>query len=486
MDDGRTKAFPRRTNSDEPHPPPDEPSSWEKLARTRPRRLDLDSASPPVTTCTTAGHDLHHRRTPPAPPPNTTCTAPRPQHDAARDGTTQHVTARPQHVSSHDAQLPTPACTHPADQCTRAVAPMMESIRPVLANVRLSAPRRPSRPFYHCLHTSTPRSATPLPHPSVPGPPPETPTPAASDPLDRVARKRRQAEMLQQAKHVRTNASKPTSPLKKRFWTDVSVIDGGGGLQIFLDNRPVRNPNKDILTIPASKPQLATAVALEWDLLVSAQQAMKHHYIPMTSLAARAIDLDTADAKGDDRIRDSIVQLCMRYLSTDTLLCWAPEYVLNDVKQNGKTLRQLQQEVATRIIAHLTTHVWPGVQIKPILEPDSIMPVDQPDLTKDVIRAWVSALPAYELAGLERAVLASKSVLIGTRLVHEWAEAFSDSRKPGTKKTFGIEEAAEAASLEVRWQTKAWGEVEDTHDVEKEDMKRQLGSVILLVGGDSP
>jgi ATP synthase F1 complex assembly factor 2 len=50
---------------------------------------------------------------------------------------------------------------------------------------------------------------------------------------------------------------------------------------------------------------------------------------------------------------------------------------------------------------------------------------------------------------------------------------------------FGIEEAAEASSLEVRWQTGQWGEVEDTHDVEKEDLRRQLGSAILLVSGDS-
>lgn len=291
--------------------------------------------------------------------------------------------------------------------------------------------------------------------------------------------------MLQQAKEVRTSSSKPTSVLKKRFWTDVNVKPGNGGLQIFLDNRPVRNPNKDILTVPASKHQLATAIALEWDLLVSAQQALKHHYIPLTSLAARAIDIEAADTKGDERIRNSIVQLCMRYLNTDTLLCWAPEHVLNDVKQNGKTLRELQEEVATGIIAYLTNNVWPGVQIKPILEPDSILPVDQPEMTKEVIRGWISGLPAYELAGLERAVLASKSVLIATRLVHEWAEGLSKSRQPGAKKSFGIEEAAEAASLEVRWQTRAWGEVEDTHDVEKEDMKRQLGSVILLVGGDS-
>jgi ATP synthase F1 complex assembly factor 2 len=41
--------------------------------------------------------------------------------------------------------------------------------------------------------------------------------------------------------------------------------------------------------------------------------------------------------------------------------------------------------------------------------------------------------------------------------------------------------AAQAASLEVLHQTEQWGEVEDTHDVEKEDLRRQLGSVILLV-----
>ena len=92
----------------------------------------------------------------------------------------------------------------------------------------------------------------------------------------------------------------------------------------------------------------------------------------MTSLAARANDIVVADAKGDERVRGSILELCMRYLETDTLLCWAPEHVMNDVKQDGKTLRELQEEVATGIIAYLTNHVWPGVQIKPILDADSI------------------------------------------------------------------------------------------------------------------
>jgi ATP synthase F1 complex assembly factor 2 len=101
-----------------------------------------------------------------------------------------------------------------------------------------------------------------------------------------------------------------------------------------------------------------------------------------------------------------------------------------------------------------------------------------------VIRGWLANLPAFELAGLERATLGSKSLLIGARLVHEWGEAFAESRPAAEGARFGVEEAAEASSVEVTWQTQQWGEVEDTHDVEKEDLRRQLGSVILLVGGD--
>jgi chaperone required for assembly of F1-ATPase len=257
------------------------------------------------------------------------------------------------------------------------------------------------------------------------------------------------------------------------------------GLQVYLDSRPVRTANKSILTVPASKHQLATAIALEWDLLLSAQQALKTHYIPMTSLAARALDIEAADAEGKAHVRNDVLSLLMSYLHTDTLLCWAPAKVMNETKQNGKTLRELQMETATPIISYLTTHLWPGVEIKPILEADSIMPVEQPAMTQQVIRAWLTALPAFELAGLERAVLASKSLLVGTRLIHEWAEAFASSRTSADAGRFGIEEATEASSLEVRWQTGQWGEVEDTHDVEKEDMRRQLGSAILLVAGDA-
>lgn len=105
----------------------------------------------------------------------------------------------------------------------------------------------------------------------------------------------------------------------------------------------------------------------------------------------------------------------------------------------------------------------------------------------------MAGLNAWELVGLERAVLAGKSLCVGARLVVEWGESFADLRaaldasqeapERAGKRRFGIEEAAEACSVEVRWQTGQWGEVEDTHDVEREDLRRQFGSMVLLVSG---
>lgn len=283
--------------------------------------------------------------------------------------------------------------------------------------------------------------------------------------------------------------------MKKRFWKHVHVQTASGGHHtIHLDDRPIRAPQtKAVLPIPLSKPHLASAMALEWDLLVSAQQALKQHLIPLTSMASRAHDISLQDqGLAPGNARAEIVKMLMRYLNTDTLLCWAPTKSVHDAPgleksqhRERESLRDIQIRFAKPIISYLTTHVWPGVEIKPVLDDGSILPASQPQQTKDVIRGWIHGLEAWELVGLERAVLAGKSFCVGARLVVEWSEKFRDVREGlGIEgRRFGIEEAAEASSLEVRWQTGMWGEVEDTHDVDKEDLKRQLGTVILVVGG---
>ena len=345
--------------------------------------------------------------------------------------------------------------------------------------------RRVRPPTYTCLrylHKTPRQDATPLPHPTVPGPPPSAPHASVTFVQDRVARRKQQAELLKEGQQAKINPAKPTTALQKRFWRNVSIQDTPDGLQVMLDTRPVRTASRQILQLPKGKRALAASIAMEWDQLVSAQQALKQHYIPLTSLTSRAVDMENADKNGDASIRQAVVKMLMRYLATDTLLCWAPERnnPYDPESENGK-LRQRQKEAAEPIIAFLKTHVFGGVDIFPVLGEDSIIPSKQPEMTREVIKGWIADLPAFELAALERGVLATKSLLIAARLLVSWSQQFKHLEGvPGNDK-FEIDEAAEASSLELLHQLQQWGEVEDTHDVNREDLRRQLGSVVLLV-----
>ncbi|KAG7108579.1 Protein atp12 like protein [Verticillium longisporum] len=360
------------------------------------------------------------------------------------------------------------------------------------------------------------------------GPPPEAPRSAAEfsaesklsqEAAAKLARRKRQAEMLEMAQEIRNAASMKgvKGGLKRRFWKEVRVEEVDGALQVMLDNRPLRHPGTtNIIRLPTSKPHLASAVAIEWDLLTSAYQATKQHLIPLTSLICRAIDIEANDngeevpsasaaadgeaapaapapfsstANPDDvTIRAQIATTLMRYLDTDAMLCWAPPPGPMDMRnEDGDGLRDVQEKTAVDVLAYLRAHVWPGVAIAPVLDGNAIVPRPQADGVRDTVKAWVSGLSAWELAGLERAVLAGKSVVAASRLVVEWSEdepagGLRPAREAAEDR-FGVEQAAVATSLEVTWQTGHWGEVEDTHDVEKEDLRRQFGSVVLLVSG---
>ncbi|KFA76635.1 hypothetical protein S40288_05979 [Stachybotrys chartarum IBT 40288] len=338
------------------------------------------------------------------------------------------------------------------------------------------------------IHASAARTANVAPVVGT-GPPPEPPVPAAGTLHERVARRRKQAEMLKSAKDIRAaRDGKDGGGFKRRFWKDVSVAVVDGALQVFLDARPLRHPTtKGIVRIPLSKQNLATALAIEWDVLSSAQQATRQHLIPLTSLVCRALDIAADDASPTPeatKIRTTIATTLLRYLDTDSLLCWAPPAGPHDNRnQAGESLRDVQKRTAEEIVSFMTTHVWPGIKIEPVLDGESIVPRKQSEGVREVIQGWIAGLDAWEIAGLERAVLAGKSFVTAARFITEWSEGPVGIIRSDAETTFGVEEAARATNLEVTWQTEQWGEVEDTHDVNKEDVRRQLGSVVLLVSG---
>lgn len=261
-----------------------------------------------------------------------------------------------------------------------------------------------------------------------------------------------------------------------------------GTVQVHLDKRPLRHPQtKEIICLPLSKPNLASALALEWDLLTSAQEATRQHLIPLTSLICRAIDIQADDANpvgGQPTVRENITTMLLRYLDTDSLLCWVPPAGPYDLTNDaGESLRDVQKRTAEDVCSFLTTNVWPGIKIEPVLDGYGISPRAQGEGVREVIQGWIAGLNAWDLAGLERGVLAGKSLISAARLVAEWSEGTVQAGGLSDK-TFGAQEAASVTSLEVDWQSGQWGEVEDTHDVNKEDVMRQLGSVILLVSGN--
>ncbi|GAP86587.1 putative ATP12 ATPase family protein [Rosellinia necatrix] len=383
--------------------------------------------------------------------------------------------------------------------------PTRVALRAITRRSGVSYGYRALPPAAHHIHSTPASPATVSPIHGT-GPPPQPPQPAADSTDGRLERRKKHAALLERAQEIgkrtrtpsRTTATadgsehKHPGPLpRRRFWKHVHVREVDGALEVHLDTRPLRRPvTKEVVRLPTSKPMLAAALALEWDLLASAQQATRQHLIPLTSLACRALDIADDDAatgaSSVESLRMSVTRMLMRYLDTDSLLCWAPppRHGHDAPDGEGKTLRELQRRAAEDVVAFLTTRVWPGAVIEPALDGEGIMPRPQRPETRQIIEGWVAALSSWELAGLERAVLAGKGLLGAVRLLVEWTEGPVGVGAAGeAQHRFGAEEAAQLASIEVNWQIGNWGEVEDTHDVEKEDLRRQLGSVVLLVSG---
>ncbi|TFK72183.1 ATP12-domain-containing protein [Pluteus cervinus] len=230
----------------------------------------------------------------------------------------------------------------------------------------------------------------------------------------------------------------------QRFWKDVGISPEDNAFCVTLDDRSLKTPSGNTLLIPKQKTLLATLIAAEWD---SQEKVLKPHALPMTSLAARAID-----ALADKPTREEVCDALVKYVDTDTISFY---------QDDPPPLVKLQAKHWDPLLAWLNeTH---GVELE---KAGSILFHVQSNATKDKLRAVIQGFDAWQLAAMERATYATKSFVIALALV---------------TKHITVEEAALAASVEVNSQIERWGEVEDTHDVDYQDVRRQLGSVACLL-----
>merc|ERR1712093_464227 len=104
------------------------------------------------------------------------------------------------------------------------------------------------------IHTTTPQPATVQPL-TASGPPPKVPIPSAEHVDSRVARRRKQAELLKRGLDLKAIAGGTGggSAKTKRFWREVHVKSVDEGLQIHLDTRP-RNSHSPRMGPPDLRP----------------------------------------------------------------------------------------------------------------------------------------------------------------------------------------------------------------------------------------
>ncbi|KAF9533443.1 hypothetical protein CPB83DRAFT_805394 [Crepidotus variabilis] len=238
-----------------------------------------------------------------------------------------------------------------------------------------------------------------------------------------------------------TNRAEAT---QRRFWKTVGIEPRDSSLTVTLDGRSLRTPSGQKLVLPKDKSLAATLIAAEWD---HQEILLKPHALPMTSIVSRALD-----AMQDPVTRTEVHEQLLKYLDTDTVCFFHDQ---------PEPLERLQSEYWTPLLDWARETFGVKINVS-----NSVLAVKQPVETRDKLRKVLESLDHWELAAVERATYASKSIIIALAVV---------------KKHLTVEQAALAASVEVNSQIERWGEVEDTHDVDYQDVRRQLGSAAVIL-----
>ncbi|KAI9218579.1 hypothetical protein BC828DRAFT_388234 [Blastocladiella britannica] len=234
------------------------------------------------------------------------------------------------------------------------------------------------------------------------------------------------------------------APELKKFWRAVTLAEEKDGWQVLLDGRKVRTPKGTPLVVARDQTMLAHLVSAEWE---AQEKLLRAYSLPLTSIIVRSLD-DLNDAE----VRRETIDKLMKFLQTDAT-CYLQEH--------PQVLVDLQETHWVPLVDWARKRF--GVELRTTT---SLLAPAQPAATTATLRAHVETYSPLQLSAFERAVLTSKSFVIGLALVEGAVSA---------------EEATAAASVEVQAQIDVYGEVEDAHDVDREDLQRTLASTALVV-----
>lgn len=308
---------------------------------------------------------------------------------------------------------------------------------------------------------------------------------------------------------VESNIPSETNRLAKtltKFWetVDTKYNEATNEYEVQLDGKTLKTPLGFHLKLPTTKKQLAYLIGHEWANIPDLK--IKTNTLPLTSIAARSIDLININRQGESHpdliakvgnLEDIKINL-LRYFDTDTCLIFT---ILEEF--NGK-LRSKQDELYLPLIKEFESFFTAYARTKPeqlLPSPDHEVKINYLDCetdglrgnkqsitTQNIVLDWLNNLPIYDLVALEKVVLSSKSFLCGASILRSYSanpeliKSLYQVNKSNPEEHYykSIEEIIELGNLETIYQIQEWGEVEDTHDVDKVDWLRNLTSAAIL------
>lgn len=238
-------------------------------------------------------------------------------------------------------------------------------------------------------------------------------------------------------------ANTPSATHKiSRFYKEVDVVPAEEDLwTVTLDGRRLKTPMAKPVLIPDET--LAQLAAAEWD---SQGEEIKQSGMHVSSLINTAIDHPSGESRGQR------VDYLLEFLDTDTVCCHSDSPDALVVMQQT-TWDPIIEWFSDRFQAPLNVHT------------SAVMGSNHPEETTDAVRSYLMDMPHWPLVGLEHAVDTSKSLIIPIAQLEGHLTA---------------EEAAEAARLEVAFQTSRFGYVDWAHGIEEHDTHVRMAAAALF------
>ncbi|CCE61349.1 hypothetical protein TPHA_0A02670 [Tetrapisispora phaffii CBS 4417] len=283
---------------------------------------------------------------------------------------------------------------------------------------------------------------------------------------------------------LENNTVTETNRLSKtltKFWDKVSIKNDliNNNILIQLDGRTINTPLGNKLAVDSSRKMLAYLLMNEWKNLPSL--SIRQYSLPLTSLVSRCIDLEKLHLEGDaDAIEkyngnlEKMISDTLRYLDTDTLLIFSPR------KEFEGKLREEQDKLYLPIIEQIERFLSKlskkSIKLN-VLDSDlhGLRGNQQDKDTREAAANYLRSLSYWDLAIFEKVVLTTKSFICGILVI---LNKTNGSSELGISHT--TEDIIRYSTLETIFQTERWGEVEDTHDVNKRDIFRNITAASIV------